>query len=53
MKFIAVAKLKDILMNSSEDILISEDDFKSLLDRYGEEWFYDRAEGWTKVEEEE
>lgn len=52
MKYITVAKLKDILMNSSEDILISEDDFKSLLDKYGEEWFYDRAEGWSKVEEE-
>lgn len=53
MKFIKVATLKDILMNSSGDIFISEDDFKALLDKYGEEWFYDRAEGWTKAEEEE
>ena len=53
MKFINAAKLKDLLKNSGEDILISEDDFKALLDKYGEEWFYDRAEGWTKAEEEE
>lgn len=52
MKFIEVGKLKDIL-NVSDDTLISEDDFKALLDEYGEEWFYDRAEGWTKAEEEE
>lgn len=53
MKFIEVAKLKDIIMNVSDDTLISEDDFKTLLNEYGEEWFYDRAEGWTKAEEEE
>ena len=52
MKFIKVATLKDII-NSNEDTYISEDDFKALLDEYGEEWFYDRAEGWTKAEEEE
>lgn len=52
MKFIKVATLKDII-NSNEDTYISEDDFKALLDKYGEEWFYDRAEGWTKAEEEE
>ena len=52
MKFIKVAILKDII-NSNEDTYISEDDFKALLDKYGEEWFYDRAEGWTKAEEEE
>ena len=37
----------------NDDTYISEDDFKALLDEYGEEWFYDRAEGWTKAEEEE
>ena len=52
MKFIEVAKLKDIIMNVSDEALISEYDFKCILDEYGEEWFYDRAEGWTKVEEE-
>ena len=53
MKFINAAKLKDLLKDSDENVLISEDDFKALLDKYGEEWFYDRAEGWTKAEEEE
>ena len=52
MKFIKVATLKDII-DSNDDTYISEDDFKTLLDKYGEEWFYDRAEGWTKAEEEE
>lgn len=52
MKFIKVATLKDII-NSNEDTFISEEDFKSLLDEYGEDWFYDRAEGWIKVEKEE
>ena len=51
MKFITIAKLKEVLKNS-EEALISEYDFKCILDEYGEEWFYDRAEGWTKVEEE-
>ena len=52
MKFIKVSTLKDII-NSNEDTYISEDDLIALLDKYGEEWFYDRAEGWTKAEEEE
>lgn len=52
MKFIKAATLKDII-NSNEDTYISEDDFKALLDKYEEEQFYDRAEGWTKTEEEE
>ena len=52
MKFIKVATLKDII-DSNDDTYISEDDFKDLLDEYGEEWFDDRTEGWTKTEEEE
>ena len=53
MKFISAAKLKDLLMRVSDDTLISEDGFKFILNEYGEEWFHDRAEGWTKTEEEE
>lgn len=53
MKFINAAKLKELLKNSGEDVLISADSFEAILNKYGEEWFYDRAEGWTKAEEEE
>ena len=53
MKFINAYKLKDLLKDSDENVLISADSFEVILDKYGEEWFYDRAEGWTKAEEEE
>ena len=53
MKVINVAKLKNLLKGASDDTLISEDGFKIILNEYGEEWFYDRAEDWSKAEEEE
>ena len=53
MKVINVAKLKSLLKGASDDTLISEDGFKIILNEYGEEWFYDRAEDWNKIEEEE